>query len=157
MGLVLTFYGFKMIEYAVKALLFVTYSAAIFMFFIMLVFGATLTSQKVVISAIVSFVVGAGGAHYTAKHAAKYGIALLAGWGALSLAFVIMPLTGLNDKEDNIYKLIIYIIFTLLGFFSAAYFSKSIEVFITAFIGSYSFVRGISLYAGGFINEFRIN
>ena len=106
---------------------------------------------------MISFVFGAGGAHFTAKHAAKYGIAFLAGWGALSLAFVVMPLTGLNEKEDNIYKLIIYIIFTLIGFFSAAYFSKSIEVFITAFIGSYSFVRGISLYAGGFINEFRIN
>ena len=68
-----------------------------------------------------------------------------------------MPLTGLTAKEDNIYRVIIYVGLATIGFVSAAKFSKNIEVFVTSFIGAYSFIRGISIYAGGFPNELDIN
>ena len=100
-------------------------------------------------------VLGIAGAYYLTKHATKYGIALLAGFGMLSLSFIIVPLLGINGIDhSNEIKLALYTVFASVGFFGAAKFSDGIQVFVTAFIGSYFFVRGISFYAGGFINEF---
>jgi len=40
----------------------------------------------------------------------------------------------------------------LLGFLSWR-FDKALIVYLTAFMGSYSFIRGISMFAGKFPNE----
>jgi len=121
------------------------------------VFGSSLTATKIITGALVSCIIGGAGAWYLTKYTTKYGIGLLSAWGMLSLGFILVPLSGLNAKDHQYYILAIYVGLAVLGFLSAAKFSEHIEVFVTAFIGSYSFVRGISFYAGGFINELEIS
>ena len=154
-GLVLAFYGFKMILFTFALLIFMAVSAVLFLFLTLMLFAATLTVPKIAIFAIISLASGIAASYYGTKRATKYGIALLAAAGMMSLSFMIVPLLGMNDLPSaNKIKLVIYIIFACLGFFGAAKLSDGIQVFVTAFIGSYMFIRGISMFAGGFINEF---
>lgn len=82
--------------------------------------------------------------------ARKLGISILAGWGGVLLGFI---LTTTFVIESN------YIYWAIVGACAivCAYAAFKIEklaiMLATALIGGYLFVRGISLYAGGFPNE----
>lgn len=149
----LCFYGFKMIEVTVGAMVFLLITLLMNAFIITIVFGSSLTSGKVIGATIFSAVIGGVGAFFLTKRATKIGVGLLTAWGLVTVAFLVVPLLGLNSEKYNIAKLVFYVILGVLGFYYSAKFAVSIEVYITAFIGAYGFVRGISLFAGGFINE----
>lgn len=80
-------------------------------------------------------------------------MALLSTWVALSAAFLFVPFLGLNSKDDNNIRLGIYITVGIIGAYVGAKWANAVIIYSTAFLGSYGFVRGISLYVGGFINE----
>jgi len=156
-GLILCLYGYKMIQITIGIFVFGSIAMSVFMFSVVVIFGSSLTGAKVLVAALLGAVAGGFGAKYLTKYTTKYGIGLLAAWGLLSVGFLVIPLLGLNDKKYNMLKVVLYIILGVAGFLSAAYFSSFIEVQVTAFIGAYSFVRGISIYAGGFINELEVD
>ena len=80
----------------------------------------------------------------------KYGIGLFAAWGGVMLGFVVTT----TFHVANTYAFYAIIIAAGVGMFIVAiYVEKTVIIILTAFIGSYSFVRGISLYAGGFPSE----
>ena len=59
-------------------------------------------------------------------------------------------------KANLTYWLIVVglaLLFAIVSWFIEEY----VIMFVTAFIGSYSFVRGISFYAGGFPNEMELH
>mmetsp|Transcript_5178 Transcript_5178/g.8785 ORF Transcript_5178/g.8785 Transcript_5178/m.8785 type:complete len:315 (-) Transcript_5178:45-989(-) len=156
-GLVLVFFGFKMIQFTFALLIFITVSMLLFLLFVLFIFSTSLTTTKLILVAIFSIFAGGAASYKGSKYTTKYGIAILAAFGMLSLSFIIVPLIGLHGVQyENLIKLSIYFVSGVLGFVGAAYFSNGIQVFVTAFIGAYFVIRGISLFAGGFINEFSI-
>ena len=50
----------------------------------------------------------------------------------------------------------IYIVMGGIGTVIGGFYAEGIRVYLTSFIGSYFFVRGISFYAGGFPDEFAL-
>lgn len=80
----------------------------------------------------------------------KYGIAVFAGWGGVMLGFVVTTTFAVGNQ----YAFYAIIVAAALGmFFIALKIEKTVIILLTAFIGAYAFVRGISLYAGGFPSE----
>ena len=157
-GLIMTFLGYKMIQFTFATLIFLTVSLASFLFFVLVIFATSLTTIKIVIVSLLSVVIGGLAVKYLTKYTTKFGVALLAAFGMISLSFVLVPLLGISgSKYANIVKLILYVAAGASGFFGAAYFADGIQVFVTSFIGSYMIVRGVSLYLGGFVNEFEID
>jgi hypothetical protein len=84
----------------------------------------------------------------------KIGVSVLAAWGGVMLGFVITNTFVIGSAVA--YWLIIVgmaIVFAIVAFFT----EKGVIIFITSFVGSYSLIRGISLYAGGFPNEIELH
>ena len=84
----------------------------------------------------------------------KYGLALLSGSAGALLAFTLCNTFQLTQKPAIFYSIVV--VFALLCIVITYKKSDQFMIFTTAMIGSYLFVRGISLYAGGFPNEFTI-
>jgi hypothetical protein len=81
----------------------------------------------------------------------KWGLALLAGWGGVMLGFAI---TTAFFVASSIAQYSIWIGLAIVCFLVTLYAEKKAIMILTSFIGSYCLIRGISLYAGGFPNEF---
>mmetsp|Transcript_5229 Transcript_5229/g.8098 ORF Transcript_5229/g.8098 Transcript_5229/m.8098 type:complete len:140 (+) Transcript_5229:680-1099(+) len=89
------------------------------------------------------------------QYSTKFGVALLTSCLFLSLCFIVVPLLGLTEvKHHNAIKMTIYLCSAIVGLLVGARLSNGISIAATAFLGSYFLVRGISLFTGGFINEF---
>ena len=87
----------------------------------------------------------------------KVGTAVLTAWGGVCLAMMLYA--AFVYKLDNDSKIVFYIFLILMGasFAVLGYYAFNHAVIIsTAIIGSYAFIRGISMYAGGFPNEFQL-
>lgn len=84
----------------------------------------------------------------------KYGIALLGGTAGALLAFTICNAFQLSQKPAIFWTIVacVALICVVITFQKSDHFM----IFTTAMIGSYLFVRGISLYAGGYPNEFTV-
>lgn len=80
----------------------------------------------------------------------KVGIAVLAGWGGVTLGFILTTTFVIGNT---------YLYWAVIGgcalvcFYAAFLIERHVIMVATAFVGSYLFVRGISLYAGGFPPE----
>jgi len=70
---------------------------------------------------------------------------------------MVIPMIGLADAKFKILKIVIYCLLAVVGFYFGSKKSEAFEVFVTAFIGAYAFVRGISLYGGGYPSELTID
>lgn len=81
----------------------------------------------------------------------KYGMALIGGSSGAALALIICNTFGVRHPAAFWGILIASaILFTLMTFKM----NNQFIIFSTALIGSYMLVRGVSLYAGGYPNEF---
>ena len=80
----------------------------------------------------------------------RWGLAFLAAWGGVMLGFALTTAVFISSHAA---QWAIWIGFGALGFLFTFYTEKKAIIILTAFIGSYSLIRGISLYAGGFPNE----
>lgn len=80
----------------------------------------------------------------------KWGIACLAAWGGIMLGLLITSTFVVGTNAS-------YWAIVMGSCFGSAFLvliaEKKIVMLITSFTGSYAFIRGISLYAGGFPNE----
>lgn len=101
----------------------------------------------------ISFAIGGVVGYFFAKHR-PLGLALIACCGGVALGFL-LNVTFLIDKAW-IYYLVIVGCAIVLGV--VTYFLQdTVIIFITAFMGSYGIIRGISLYAGGFPSEMELH
>jgi hypothetical protein len=86
---------------------------------------------------------------------AKVGVALLAAWGGVSLGFICYSAFLYKIHSSAVFWVVI-VAFGLI--FAGLTFCIFDPILITAttLIGAYAFIRGISLYAGGYPNEFNL-
>ena len=88
-----------------------------------------------------------------AKHK-KYGITLMSGFaGAMLGSFVTMSFAVKTNLAFWLVTVGLGLLIAIISWFTEEY----VIMFVTAFVGSYSFVRGISFYAGGFPNEMELH
>ena len=80
----------------------------------------------------------------------KYGIGILGAWGGVMIGFLITTMFVM--KNVYIYYIIIVSSAIILSVIAMAV-EKIVIILITSFIGSYAFIRGISMYAGNFPDE----
>lgn len=80
----------------------------------------------------------------------KYGVGLFAAWGGVMLGFLVTT----TFAVANVYAYWAIIVAAAIAmFFIAVKLEKTVVIILTAFIGSYALIRGISLYAGQFPSE----
>lgn len=88
---------------------------------------------------------------------ARFGTALLAAWGGVALA--LMLYTSFVYKIDNAHNVAFWVFVILMGVVAGllGYFLFNHAIIIsTSIVGSYLFIRGISLYVGNYPNEMLI-
>lgn len=94
---------------------------------------------------LVSLLVGFG-----LMKARKVGVSIFAAWGGVMIGFIVTT----TFVVANVYAYYALIAACALAMFIAAWkIEETVVILLTAFIGSYSLVRGISLYVGGFPSE----
>jgi len=80
----------------------------------------------------------------------KYGIGIFGGWGGVMIGFVVTTTFAVSNQ----YAFYAILVAGALGmFYITIKVEKTVIILLTAFIGAYAFVRGISLYAGGYPSE----
>jgi len=80
----------------------------------------------------------------------KIGVSIFAGWGGVMIGFIVTTTFVISNKYAG-YGILAA---CALGMFFLAWKTEeTVVILLTAFIGSYSLVRGISLYVGGFPSE----
>jgi Domain of unknown function (DUF4203) len=152
LGVFLAFFG----RYLLKVAVFIA-GTILITFIILVVFYATFLSSStdswvgwLVVS--LALIVGLVGGYFLQKYE-KIDAALLGAWGGFTLG-VLLNETVLYLASSTalfwIVNITLAIAFAIAGFFA---FNQVIMIG-TAFIGSYVTARGISLYAGGFPNEY---
>ena len=85
----------------------------------------------------------------------RVGAAILAGWGGFMLGLLINETVLYKAKSEALFWCVgiaVAIVFALLTFIIY----NHVLINATAFMGAYFFWRGISLYLGGFPNEFEL-
>lgn len=152
-GLIVCLLGFKLISFIVGGLIFGTIGISTFMFIVFIVFGQEVTGTKLFVGILVSIVAGLEGAYVLTQKVKDNALGIIASWGLISLGFLLLPLAIPAKQKYNNLKLVIYTLLGLVGYYLAKRSADSIQIYITAFTGAYTCIRGISLYAGGFIDE----
>lgn len=152
-GLAVCLYGLKFIQYIVSVLIFALFGMSAFIFMIFIVFRQQVTGQKLFLSILISIVIGCEAAYLLRKKVQDNALGVIASWCLISLGFVVLPLVMPAQQKYNDVKLAIYVALGLIGYYMARNRADSISVYMTSFAGAYCFVRGISLYLGGFIDE----
>jgi hypothetical protein len=148
-GFFLSFFGNKF----VNAVIFMVSSFALIILGSLLFINLALEKVEeewVVWAAFVVIVLVSFGAGFLLVKFRKYGIGLFAAWGGVLLGFVVTT----TFTVGNTYAYYAIIIGGAIAMFLIAVkVEKTAIILITAFVGAYAFVRGISTYAGGFPNE----
>lgn len=85
----------------------------------------------------------------------KLGLAVLAGWGGATLGLVLWNAFLYKTNSDVAFWIFI-VAFALISASLSCCLFDHLLIITTAFVGAYAFVRGISMYAGGYPNEFTL-
>lgn len=87
----------------------------------------------------------------------KLGVAVLAGWGGFCLGMILY--SSFMYKLDGERHILFWCqnigLAVIAGILSIFLFNHAV-IFATSIVGSYAFIRGISLYAGGYPNEMQL-
>lgn len=152
------FIGTKLVNWIIAFLIFLALVILLMVFFCFVVLGASISLDLFISSSVFSvllalvttfFIIRIGGVHIS--------VGALGAWGVLSVAFLIVPLLHIpNTAGGKTSKIAIYVFVGFLGFVLGVYKSEAVKIYFTSLIGSYFFVRGISVYAGGFPDEFAL-
>ena len=87
--------------------------------------------------------------------AERFGVSLLAGWGGFLLGLMINEIALYKVESTALFWSVTIgcaVVAAILSFFIY----EHVLIIMTSFGGSYMLVRGVSLYAGGFPNEFTL-
>jgi len=156
-GLSMLMFGTKLVNYITGFLLFLTFLIFSMGFWCLVVFHANFDASKLIISFVLSVILASVLTFFVTKHFVKVGVGILGAWTLLSVCFLVVPLFGLKqDSTGNGIRWGIYIVLGLVGFALGVWKSESVKIYLTAFIGAFFFIRGISIYAGGFPDEFAL-
>jgi hypothetical protein len=87
----------------------------------------------------------------------KLGVAVLAGWGGFCLGMILYSsfLYKLDGDKNILFWCFNIGLALIAGILSIFLFNHAV-IFATAIVGAYAFIRGISLYAGGYPDEMQL-
>ena len=157
LGLPMMIFGTALVNIITGFLIWLILAIALMAFACLIVLGASISIDLFVVSSIISVVLATLGTYLITKIFVKLSVGALGVWGFLSVAFLIVPLFHIsNTAGGKTGKISIYVIVGFLGFVFGVYKAEAVKIYSTSIIGSYFFVRGISLYAGGFPDEFAL-
>ena len=144
--------GTKLVNWITGFLIFLALAVGFMSLTCVFIFQSSIKTEHIVITGICSVFISAVLTYYLTKNFVKLGVGALGAWTLLSLSFLLVPLCGLSNGVN----LAIYIVMSIIGTVVGIYKSEAVKVYLTSFIGSFFVIRGISLYAGGFPNEFAL-
>lgn len=153
-GIFLAFFGKKLFLYAIFMV-----TAIFVVFAILLLFYTTFLEDTtevwvgwvvLVCSILIGLVAG-----YFMMKLERVGVALVGGWGGFLLGVMINEM-ALYKVESTALFWCISIGCGVAAFALSFVISDHVLILMTSFGGSYMLIRGISLYAGGFPNEFTL-
>lgn len=156
-GVFMMVIGNRLVDWITGFLIFLALTITLMAFCCLIVLGSSISIDLFVVSTILSVVISLIATYFLTKAFVKLSVGALGSWGLLSIAFLIVPIFHIsNTSGGKSLKLAIYIIVGFLGFIFGVYKSEAVKIYSTSLIGSYFFVRGISIYAGGFPDEFAL-
>ena len=82
----------------------------------------------------------------------RFAAAFLAGWGGFVLTVLIDALF-LENQTNAVYWSLLFVLTFVAALLSLIWYNQAIML-ATALVGSYFFVRGVGIFAGGFPNEY---
>ena len=85
----------------------------------------------------------------------RIGVAVLAGWGGVCLALILWSAVLYKVNSQVVFWIVIVVFAGVCAVVSFFVYDHAL-IISTAIIGAYGFVRGISLFAGHYPNEFTI-
>lgn len=94
-------------------------------------------------------------AGYLMTRVKTVGAAILAGWGGFMLGMLLNEMVLYKFQSEAVFWIVCISCAVIAGLLTICLFDWVLIV-MTAFAGSYCFWRGISMYAGGFPNEFTL-
>lgn len=149
-GLVMTFFGRKLIKYVVFIVIFIIVALGFLLLFYTLFLkdNSTVWIFWVLLSVcvVLGILIGALSVKFE-----KAGIAVMGGIAGFFLALLVLETVQLRNE---IVFWIILAVSALIFFVISFKVSEYIKIFTTSLLGGYCTVRGISCFAGGFPNEF---
>ena len=149
LGVIFAFFGNKVINLVI----FLTGAFAVFIILSSLFVNYALKKVDknwVLWVAIVVIALIAIGGGILLRKFRKVGVSLFAAWGGVMLGFLVTT----TFAVANVYAFYAILIAGAIGMFFITYkLEQVVVIMLTAFIGSYALIRGISLYAGGFPSE----
>ena len=120
-GFLLVFFGYKLVQLTVAVMIFLIAATLMFLFLVLQVFSTSLNENKVMLICGFSFITGMAAAYWLARVSTKYGVAVLASCGFLSLSFMLVPLLDLSDfRHQTKIKMAIYVGSAIIGFLVGA-------------------------------------
>ena len=153
-GIFLCFFGRKLF----KAAIFMV-TAILVVFLILLIFYTTFLEDTTEVWVgwtvlVVSILLGLVAGFFMMK-LERVGVSLLAGWGGFLIGVMINEMALYKVESSALFwsvSISCGIIAAVLSFFIF----EHVLINMTAFAGAYMLVRGVSMYAGGFPNEFTL-
>ena len=155
-GLFNCIFGKRFAEYTAFILtLFGVTVASLFLFQFILPPGCAQWIIWVILT--IGIILGCTAGYFVYKHYDKVFSFLVGGIAGFLLGEFLFNLFGNLIKANPTLINIIFVIVCIIGAVVLAFFLKEvIIIFATSFIGSYAFIRGISLFAGYFPSEFTV-
>lgn len=101
-------------------------------------------------AAAAGILVVSGGLGYFILRLRKWAVALVSAWGGVLLGFI---LTSTFVISTEWLYWVVLVACAVVAFFLALKTQNTVMMITTGFVGSYSMVRGVSLYVGGFPSE----
>jgi len=154
LGLALNFFGRKLFKPTLCIAGTITVAFALMLFFYSVVLNDETKSWVGWLVLVCCVLVGALVGFLLAK-VARLGVAILAAWGGVSVGLICYT-AFLYHLHSQVAFWIILVVFALVFASLTCCVYDHVLILATAFAGSYSFVRGISMYAGGYPNEFTL-
>lgn len=85
----------------------------------------------------------------------KLGVAVLGAWGGACLGLVLWSAFLYKINSQVVFYIFLVLFAIIFASLSLCLFDHAL-IISTSFVGAYAFVRGISMYAGGYPNEFTL-
>ena len=144
-GLVLCFYGAKIILYALFAIVFMGVTAVVFGGVYNFILPVTTGIPVLVVVFVVSLILGGVAAYFMKKFFDKYGVPILTAAGGIILALELVGLVTTN----GIAQIAAMVVGALLGGFLGKKLNKLAKCMTTSLIGAYFTVKGVKCYTVG--------
>lgn len=145
LGLAMCFYGAKLLFQLFGTMIFMFVSAIVFMGIYNFFLPSDSSIYLVIFVAVVAAALGVAAAMFSYKFSKQWAVPLLAAWGGIALASVVIKLLKVNNATAGI---AIAVALSLAFGYFATKLNKQVKIFATAFVGASIVMSGLSKLLG---------